>query len=50
MRKKVNELRYFINFKCQNNSFPTADFEDKERANDQEIELSEDNVKDFDKC
>lgn len=46
-RKEVDELRSFADSK---HSFPTADSEDEDRADEQNIELSEDDVKDLDEC
>lgn len=50
VRKEVDELRYFADSKRRSDSFPTADSEDEDRADDREIELSEDDVEDFDEC
>lgn len=50
VRKEVDELRYFADSKRRSDSYPTAVSEDEERADDREIELSEDDVEEFDEC
>ena len=48
VRKKVDELRYFADSKRSSNSFLTKDSGDEERADDREIWLSEDDMKNLD--
>ena len=50
VRKEVDELRYFADSKRRSDSFPNADSGNEERADDWEIELSEDDAEDFDEC
>lgn len=50
VKKEVDELRYFADSRRRSDSFPTADSGDEARAHDREIEVSPDDIFDFDEC